>query len=186
MLETLTGRLKWERTANGIRVELPVQLTWPNVCRRVGRWLFFWALIFSLMILLDELRGRPVSWGVVLLFAPIYAASGIGEILMRRTILTLSPDEMTINHVFFQKDWSKRTYATRRLHNLLYCKSRPEPTAERRTIKNSLLCDVELQTIGLFDGITEEEADALIAKMTEVYTFPKYLSTESATGAEAK
>lgn len=186
MLETLAGRLKWEHTGNGIRVELPAQFTWPNVLRRVGGWLLYWALIFSLMILLDELRGHPVYWGVVLLFAPLYAVIGIWQILARRTVLILSPDEMTINQAFFQKDWSKRAYATRRLQNLLYCKSRPQPTAERRTIKNSLLCDVELQTIGLFDGITEEEADVLIAKMTEVYPFPKYLSTESATGAEAK
>ena len=178
MLETLAGRLKWERMGNGIRVELPVQLTWPNVGRRVGSWLVSWAFFFSFLTLLDRLRGLPVYWGVALLFVPVYAASGIWEILARRTVLVLSPDEMTINQAFLQKDWSKRTYATRRLHNLLYCKSRPQPTAERRTIKNSLLCDVELQTIGLFDGITEEEADALIAKMTEVYPFPKYLSTD--------
>jgi len=185
MLEMLAGRLKLEHIANGIRVELPIQFTLPNVCRRIGHWLFIWVIYFSAMTLLDGLRGRPVLWGVALLFVPLYAAGGIWDILARKTILTLSPYEMTINQAFFQKDWSKRTYATRRLHNLLYCKSRPEPTAERRTIKNSLLCDVEYKTIGLFDDITEEEADILIAKMTEVYPFPKFPSMESATGAEA-
>ncbi|MGA9672346.1 MAG: hypothetical protein WBQ94_24240, partial [Terracidiphilus sp.] len=111
---------------------------------------------------------------------PLYAAFGLWDILMRRTILTLSPDEMTINQAFFQKDWSKRAYATRRLQNLHYCKSRPEPTAERRKIKNSLRCDVEFQTIGLFDGITEEEAAAIISKMMKVYPFPKYPASDPA------
>jgi hypothetical protein len=175
MLETLAGRLKWERMGDGIRVELPVQFAWPNLLRNVGRWLSIWVLIFSPIMLVDHFHGRPAQWGLVLLFAPLYAATGIWEIMARKTELTLNPREMSINQAFFQKDWSKRTYATLRLHHLLYCKSRPEPTAERRAIENSVLCDVEFQTIGLFDGITEEEADALIAKMIEVYPFPKDL-----------
>ncbi len=174
MLEILAGRLKWERTGNSIRVELPAQLTWPNLRRSVGSLLLCWAFYFAILSLLDGPRGRPVHWRVALLYIPVYVAGGIWKILSLRTILTLSPDEMTINQAFFQKDWSKRAYATRRLHDLRYCKSRPEPTAEQRKIKNSLLCDVEFQTIGLFDGITEEEAAALIAKMMEVYAFPRY------------
>ncbi|MGA2350485.1 MAG: hypothetical protein ABSF70_08650 [Terracidiphilus sp.] len=185
MLETLAGKLKWERTGNGIRVELPAQLTWPNVSRRVGSWLFTWAIYFALITLMDGFRGRPVSWRVALIGAPFYAACGIWDVLRLRTVLTLNPDEMTINQAFFQKNWTKRIYATRRLDNLRYCKSRLQRTAERREVKNSLLCDVEHQTIGLFDGVDEEEADALIAKMMEVFPFPKYLSIESATGAEA-
>jgi hypothetical protein len=49
MLETLAGRLKWERIDNGIRVELPAPLDWPNVRRTVGGWLLFWLSMYLLM-----------------------------------------------------------------------------------------------------------------------------------------
>jgi hypothetical protein len=110
---------------------------------------------------------------------PLYIAGGIQKILARKVTLTLTPTEMTLHKGFFQVIRNKRTFTNNRLHNLCYCKSREKKTAEREEVKNCLLCDVEDKTISIMSGITEEEANALIAKMMEIYRFPKEPSCSS-------
>jgi len=41
MLEPLAGRLKWERTGSGIRVEIPAQSGW------LLAFLFFWLILWG-------------------------------------------------------------------------------------------------------------------------------------------
>jgi hypothetical protein len=53
MLETLAGRLKWERAEDGIRVELPAQLDGPNICKSIAKSLSL--LLFVYLILSIEI-----------------------------------------------------------------------------------------------------------------------------------
>ena len=180
MLETLAGRLKWERIEDGIRVELPAPLDWPNVRRTVRNWLLFLLWIY-LCLSVDTWIRRGLNealkhWTFLLEFAPLYIAVGIYKILARRTILTLTPTEITLHKGFFQLKQNKRVFTNNRLHNLCFYASRKEQTSEREEVKNCLLCDVEDKTISIMSGITEEEADALIKQMMEIYRFPKETS----------
>ena len=108
------------------------------------------------------------------------------KLLMRRTILTLSPGEMTLNRGIWETCRNTRVFANECLHNLRYCESQNEPTAERETVKNCLLLDVESRTISIMSGITETEANALIEKMMEVYNFPKFSENYAAAPVQVR
>ncbi|MFZ1084757.1 MAG: hypothetical protein WAN35_07330 [Terracidiphilus sp.] len=176
MLETLAGRLKWERIDDGMRVELPAPLDWPNVRRTVGSWMLTWLFYYLLISFMRGIRhgidDARKDWAIFLAFLPLYMAGGFYKILARRTILTLTPADMTLHKGFFQIKRFKRVFANSRLHNLCFCASRKEQTAEREEVKNCLLIDVEDKTISILSGITEEEANVLIARMMEIYRFP--------------
>jgi hypothetical protein len=171
MLETLAGRLKWERTGDGIRVELPAPLDWPNTCRVIV------PLAFAECLIIWVSHGfHPTSTVVgvfTISFALLYAAPRIWQILARRTILTPTPAEMALNRGTLECRWNRRVFANGRVHNLRYCESRKEPTAEREPVKNCLLCDLEGRTIAIMSGITGEEATILIERMMAIYKFPK-------------
>jgi hypothetical protein len=189
MLETLAGRLKWERNGDGIRVELPAPLDRPHVLWAIVQslsWLFFVYLIVSFENLIsDGFHKNLIYWWFFPTFAPLYVALWIWKLLERRTILTLTPGEMTLNRGIRETSRNTRVFANGRLHNLCYCASRNAPTAEREEVKNCLLLDVEYRTISIMSGITEEEATILIGKMMEVYKFPKSPEINTAAPVQA-
>jgi hypothetical protein len=181
MLETQVGKLKWEQKDQGIRVELPAPLDWPHVSRAIAWHLFLLLIIFLALSFSHSLHESShhalTNWWFLPTFAPIYVASGILQLWMRRRILTLTPNEMTLNRGIWEAKRNTRVFANRRLHNLRYCASRTQQTAEYESVKDSILCDVEGRTIALMSGISEEEATNLIYRMMEVYKFPKYLDS---------
>jgi hypothetical protein len=177
MLETLEGRLKWERTVDGIRVELPAPLDRQNVIKAVTSGLLSWLLMCGLLTILDTTnRAHKIfmDWPIFLIVVPFYVGIDIWKILTKRTILTLMPNAMILNRGALEIGFNRRVFAYGRLCNLHYCESRRMRTAESENVKNSILCDVDDETIALISGVTSEEGEALIQKMMEVYNFPKY------------
>jgi hypothetical protein len=179
MLEAPTGRLKWEPNDQGIRVELPAPLDMPNILRHI--------LAMGVSILLvaylvfwkgHDFHETSKALKFFVLFAPCVAGEVWG-ILARRTILTLTPSEMTLNNGTLEIGMNRRVFANRRLHNLRYCKFRWEPTAERQRVKDSIICEVEGRTIAIMSGISKEEATALIEKMMAIYKFPNTLRADN-------
>ena len=60
MLEVLKGRLKWERTADGIRVVIPARLSWSAIRRHLND---LGAVLVGYLGLLRNYRFRRVpSW----------------------------------------------------------------------------------------------------------------------------
>ena len=170
MLEPLAG-LKWEQTANGIRVERHAPLDSSNLRRAILICVSFTLYAYLLGIFINGSHRGWSDWKLPLLYGPAYMAAWIWRTLARRTILTLTPKETTLNIGTLEIGFNKRVFANSRLHNLYYCGSRDEPTAEQEIVKNCLLCDVEDKTISIMSGITSEEAYALIDRMMEIYKF---------------
>jgi hypothetical protein len=106
-------------------------------------------------------------------------ASGIWNILRRRTILSLTPSEMTLNRGIRETSRNTRVFANERLHNLRYRVSHHKQTAEYEDVKNSIICDVEGRTIAIMSGISKEEGEALIEKMMAIYKFPNTIRADN-------
>jgi hypothetical protein len=177
MLETNAGKLKWERTGQDIRVELPAPLDWPHVSRAIV-WNLFLLLVVYLVLSIETwihhgLKETLKYWWFIPTFGPLYVAGGIWNLMVRRAILTLTPSEMTLNRGIRETSRNTRVFANERLHNLRFCASRKEQTAEYQEVKDSILCDVEGRTIAIMSGISKEEATALIEKMMAIYKFPE-------------
>jgi hypothetical protein len=73
---------------------------------------------------------------------------------------------------------------TAHLHDLRFAKSTRGADTLNGLRLNEIQFHYHLSTQYFATGITEKEADALIAKMMEVYSFPNYLPSESAAGVE--
>jgi len=188
MLGATAGKLKWEPNDQGIRVELRAPLDWPHIRWEIAS--SFLVVLVIYLIFSVEAGIRHGTYGAftheaithrwfLATFAPLYVAAGIWNILVRRTILTLTPSEMTLNNGTLEIGMNRRVFANRRLHNLRYCKFRWEPTAERQRVKDSIICEVEGRTIAIMSGISKEEATALIEKMMAIYKFPNTLRADN-------
>lgn len=169
MLEKLAGRLKWERKGNGIRVVIPVRVPWLRAL--VGG-----LGVFSFPILTMDLFGKHRGFTSPASFAPEYiglflAAIWFTWLFTIKQVLTLSPTEMEIQTSTFWVDVKKGAYATSRLQNLRFASS--DYGEEVSMIEMSRIqIDRDFKTRNFAFGITEQEADALIEKMMEIYNFP--------------
>jgi hypothetical protein len=173
MLVTLAGRLKWERTGNGIRVVIPVRM--PLLAALSG------IVLFTLPIHMVNVFSKHTGITGPAAFVQFWVILGVGFFLgvlwftMIFTIqheLTLNPTEMTIQTRTLGIGVRKRTVATSRLHCLRF---EPSGYGDLMSINNMsrIQIDRDCKTRNLAFGITEQEADTLIEKMMEVYKFPK-------------
>jgi hypothetical protein len=183
MLETLAGRLKWERTSDGIRVVIPVRVPWLLTLSGI----FLFTFPSSTVDVFSKHRGftGPVS------FIQFWILLGSGiclgvlwftMIFTIKQVLTLNPAEMTIQVRTLGIGVRKRTVATNRLH---YLRFEPSEYGDSASFNNMsrIQIDRDGKTRNFAFGITEQEADALIEKMMEVYKFPKYPKTDTAAPA---
>jgi hypothetical protein len=170
MLETLAGRLKWERTGDGIRVVIPVRIHWLSAFS--GIWLFMLPHFTAEIIGKAKFGSGPTSFApewfglclVVLWFMMIFTA---------QQIFTLNPTEMEFQTCIFGIGVKKDIYATSRLQCLRFVSSEYGDWVSMNKM-SKIQIDRDFKTRNFAFGITEQEADTLIKKMMEVYKFPKY------------
>jgi hypothetical protein len=93
--------------------------------------------------------------------------------------LTLSPAMLTTQQRVFGIAGKEREFSTNKLHNLRFGWSSNLPKTNK-DYPRELQIDEDYKTIVLASGIAEEEATAVIARMTEIYSFPKYLPSDAA------
>jgi hypothetical protein len=179
MLEAPTGRLKWERNDQVIRVELPASLDWSHVRRAIISGLFSVLVICLLLSFRHGFRDTFEDWWFVLVIAPLLVAVDIWNSFAPRTILTLTPSEMTLNKGIRETHRNTRVFANGRIHNLRFRVSHYVRTAEHELVKDSIICDVEGRTIAIMSGISKEEATTLIEKMMAIYKFPNTLGADN-------
>lgn len=173
MLEKLAGRLQWERLGEGIRVVIPVRVPWLTAI--LGIWLFIFPI--NAVELFNKHRGFTgpasfVQFWVVLGICLILSVLWFSMIFTTQQVLTLNPAEMTFQVRMLGIGVRKRTYATSRLHCLRF-----GPSEYGNYLTMDMMSRIQIdrdgKTRNFAFGITEQEADALIEKMMEVYKFPE-------------
>jgi hypothetical protein len=171
MLETLAGRLKWERMGDGIRVVIPARTDWLSAMSGIWLWMlpsyavwgieYFIHLSRPVSVALNEISFGSCVCLVILWFTWVFTL---------KQVLTLNPVEMTTQARFLGIGLKKRTVATSRLRNLRFVPSEYGLTIDGM---NRIKIDRDFKTRNFPSGITKQEADTLIEKMMEVYKFPE-------------
>jgi hypothetical protein len=178
MRENLAGRLTWEPTGDGIRVVIPVRVPWLLA--------FSGIILFTLPINILKIFSGYSVITVPVSFVQFWIVLGIGlclgilwftMIFNIKNILTLNSVEITIQAHIFGIEVKKRTYATNRLHCLRF---KPSEYGELISMNDMsrIQIDRDCKTRNFAFGITEQEADALIEKMMEIYKFPQVCEPE--------
>jgi len=169
VMETLAGRLKWERTEDGIRVEMPGPASFATYVGTAAVAGFPFIVYGLLRILIGPQRGwvLAIAGGAGLLLA-----ISIGmELVGRKRLLTLTPAALTVVNL----EWCavSRTQLTYTLWNL---RSNPRISLTGKECPGQFHVEIDSTsgtwTIG--PRLTEDEATSLISKMTEVFAFPEW------------
>jgi hypothetical protein len=174
MLETLAGRLKWERTPDSIRVRIPC---WQNphfivFCFVIGAWAFVpvcWILFSPKIRLLS-------GFGVIFLALECFVVCSLIWRFNAKTVLLFGPRATEIRRKIFGIRVRMHTYETVSLMDLRYVPGTPGY--------------VRFERLGVTHrfakGIRDSEALALIDKMLDVYTIPSGVPATPAPTAPRK
>ncbi|MGA7339631.1 MAG: hypothetical protein WBE72_20215 [Terracidiphilus sp.] len=186
MLETLAGRLKWERTEDGISIEIPAHLSTKSWMRSLLLGLV-WLYVLGIDVVRWIMNARHVSpsrWYLATtLGLALLILCGFLWTILTYTRLVLSADLLAIEYGVLGIRWLSRRCPTCLLHN-------PRFSRKKSGIPSffsgppELQIDRDYRTVVLAVGVNQVEGEALIAKMMEVYPFSKYLPNESAAGAK--
>jgi len=199
MFETLTGRLKWEQTVDGIRLVIPARLSWGAIRRLlidlsaavVGNMSIF--VIAGCVAYLRHLsfssyvnsEGIRTLFTLTLSYCAVLILTRMVPRLFGKAVVTLSPTKTTIK-------WNARlgsstnVFPTATLHSFRFVEPAGNIPVQNKIGQNEIqFCDSHW-THYFGTGVTREEAQALIAKITEVYPFPMVLPIESSVGMRAK
>jgi hypothetical protein len=170
MLESLAGRLKWERIDDGIRVEMPDSVPFAEFLGTA----FVAGLPFIvyglLRIFIEPARGwvLAVLGAVGLLLALPHGM----ELVERKRLVILTSDALTVTTS--DRCAESRTELIHRVRNL---RSNPRVSLTGNEYPDQIQVEIDgfggTWTIG--SRLTEAEAAALISKMMEVYAFPEWL-----------
>jgi hypothetical protein len=174
LFETLAGRVRWEQTASGIRVEIPTRKDWSAIL--AVSVIEMWALR-GLAIIPERLfvYGHPntVQWLALVGFASV-AALCLAWLLwsfVGKSRLDLDQVEFKIVRQILGVHLDTRAFRTREVRNLRYL-----PCSEFRIFKGfipGVFCfEADDKTHRFGSGVTDFEAFALINEMLDVYEFP--------------
>ena len=172
MLEPLAGRLTWEQTGQGIRVQIPARLSSTIVIRVL--WLILWC--GAGWLFLSKTHGGHIHSHVQLVWLVGWAAGvvlvtySIFWSLAGITTLILDRNQLQIANRVMGFQTSMRTYSNSDVRNLRFI-----PAMMRaQTNRPSGIWFEENRRLRRFaSSLTAEEASALIEKMLQVYKFPQ-------------
>ena len=181
MLETLAGRLKWERTDDGIRVEIPEPVSFAEVFAIV----IVAGLPFVVYGLFGGFDDPARGWGfaiigaVALLLAVLFSK----EFVRRKKLVILTSDALTVSTT---DDCARsRTQLTYTVWNL---RSNPRVSLSGKEYSEQIEVEID-STSGrwtIASRLTGTEASALISKMMEVFAFPIWMPAyKAAPGSES-
>jgi len=142
---------------------------------------YFISLYFALLQnFFNHIDHRPHSrlpwWGVFLGYGTFILVLRCLDTATTHKTLVLDPSGLTIKvRSLFGAVSSKWDYAIAELHNLRFVAYSKRASVRNEDLQNEIQVDKDYDTRSFFAGITEEEASALIARMMEIYPFPKYL-----------
>jgi hypothetical protein len=169
MLETLAGRLKWERTGDGIRVEIPARRSNPLLTQVA--WLFFLSGPALLFVGIPDKGTTAFD----LLFVWVFLITGLLSTIVRilwefagKTILTIDPNRMVLCSRIMELDLKRRSYANENVRLMRFVPAVTLFWSKRP----SGIWFIENNALRKFaKAITPAEASVLIDKMLGVYRF---------------
>lgn len=193
MLETLVGRLKWERTCDGIRVVIPARMSWGairNTLEDLGVYIATFLGLFLIVGCIAWFRG--LGFRSYLNSEAVYSLGlcslgcCTGLILARmiprvfgETVVNMTPVQLTIEWKMRLRR-SKDVYPTATLHSLRFIEHSGEISVQNKLGQNEIQFGHAHWTSHFGAGVTREEAEALITKMNQVYPFSSSSANESA------
>lgn len=169
MLEPLAGRLKWERTSEGIRILVPSRFDIGPLGDTI--------LIACIPVLFVDFVAKMdkdwKGWGWEQLTVALVALALIRAItlLADRTEIRLNPAWLTTRRGPFGLNWKKSSFAVRRLHHLRSVPSRSDWTGIELRGRQTVQFDEDDNTQDLVKQLTANEAAALIEKILEIHPF---------------
>jgi hypothetical protein len=175
LYETLAGRIRWEQTRSGIRVEIPTRKDWSAIL--AVSVVEIWALR-GLSIIPERffVSGHPNStqWIALLGFLALGLLAFIWLLwsFAGKSRLELDPIEFKIVRQIFGIKLDTRAFRTREVRNLRYL-----PFSEFRIFKGfipGVFCfEADDKTHRFGSGTTDIEAFALLNEMLDIYEFPR-------------
>ncbi|MFZ1086420.1 MAG: hypothetical protein WAN35_15770 [Terracidiphilus sp.] len=171
MLETLAGRLKWERTGTGIRVEIPARFYWSTLLGVpwLVLWWFPWRLTM-IEVFIDHKGGAFLQfWLAGWTAGGCFVATFILWSLTGRSTVVLDPCQLELTRNIFVLPFSHRIFSTSDLNNLRFV---PSQWKSRSYQPSKINFEAGNKTHSFASGIRESEANALIDRMQEVHEFP--------------
>jgi hypothetical protein len=185
MIETLTGRLKWERLGDRVRVVIPARMSWGAVRRLlidlgvcalaylgilviVGCVGFYRGLNFHTFL---NSHGMQSFYRISLGYCTGLVFARMIPRLFGATVVTLSPDRLMI-------EWNlrirrnKSVFPTATIRGFRFVERSGKVPLKNRFGQNEVQFVQAQSTCHFGEGITREEAEALIHKIVEVYSFP--------------
>jgi hypothetical protein len=180
MLERLAGRLRWERTPEGMLVTIPVRRGTTIVL--YSPLVLIWVIIASVRYwnLLSTPHPDDSEFTLQMVAMAIYAVGlcffvcWVTWIFTGETILTLVPAEMKIQRRVIGIELSTRSFPTNYLRDLKYVPPGGFWALSGYIDPNTSCIQFRSGDMiySFANGITRPEANALTAKMLNVYPFP--------------
>jgi len=192
MQETLEGRLKWERSPDGIQVSIPVRrgastvgyiflvLIWLTIAS-----IHYWHLFTQPR---DDSPEAIYQFIAILLylFGFFFFLGWVAWTATGETILVLDSGGMTLQKRVLGIEVSSRSFRNNEVHSFNYI--RPRPFWALRSDTDPSSSRIRFMAGGKYHyfarGVSESEAFALVERMVQVYRFPG--SGEQYWGAVAK
>lgn len=180
MLDKLAGRLTWEQTPQGIRVEIPARP--PAMTYLFVPLIVLWLVLAAIRYwhLLGQPHAEDTEYTLQLISMGIYAVGfcifvcWMAFIFTGDSILTLDKTEMKIQHRVLGVELASRSFPSNQVYQVLYIP--PDRPETRRSVidpnTSKIQFEVDDGTHSFARGVTETEACALILLMLTVYKFP--------------
>jgi hypothetical protein len=173
MRETLAGRLTWEPTGEGIRVEIPARRSWTIVIHVV--WLILWCgagwLAFTrIHESHNAATNIPLIWIVGWAVGVLFMTLSILWSLSGTIVLELDSYQLRITRQMMGLQLGARSYANADVRNMRFV---PNMIRGRSNLPSHISFEEKGRTRSFASAVAETEAVALIGKMMEVYKFPE-------------
>jgi hypothetical protein len=173
--ETLAGRIRYERTGTGIRIEIPTRKDWVAILAVSS--LCFWTLRGMAIvpgILFTGGTASSTQWTAMLGFFTVSFLSFVwlSWSFVGKSTIELNEIELKIVRCILWFKLDTRAFRTREVRNLRYL-----PCSEFRIFKGfipGVFClEVDDKTQRFGSGATDIEAFAILNEMLDIYEFPK-------------
>jgi hypothetical protein len=173
MRENLAGRLTWEPTGEGIRVDIPARRSWTIVIHFV--WLIVW-LGAGWLALTRIHEGHhaatniPLIWLLGWAVGVVFMTARILWSLTGRSTLELNSYQLRISRQMMGLQLGMRSYANADVRNLRFI---PNMIRGRSNLPSHISFEENGRTRSFAWAVAETEALALFDKMEQTYKFPR-------------
>jgi hypothetical protein len=181
MFESLEGRVKFEKSDQGVRIQIPVRrgpfaaiygplvLIWLVIAT-----IRYWNLLAGQHVQDANFDMQMIAIGIYVV-GFIYFLGWLAWTFTGETMVILIPPDVTIQSRVFGVALSSRVYHTEEIFRISFIP--PARMATQQSVLNPnssyIRFDVNNRAHRFAKGVSSEEARALIDKMLQVYAFPR-------------